>query len=161
MKRVSLSLGANVGDAAETLRNVVSELFVEEKIFDIQVSAMYETLPVGGVEQPNFYNIAITAMSELEPLELLDYVQEIEARYGRERTTHWGPRTLDIDIVDIDGMTLTTSRLTLPHPEATKRAFVLIPLLEIAPKMIIAGRSLKEWLSDIESSGVTKLEDEM
>jgi 2-amino-4-hydroxy-6-hydroxymethyldihydropteridine diphosphokinase len=161
MKPVSLSLGANIGDAAETLRCVVSELFVEEKIFEIHVSSMYETLPVGGVEQPNFYNIAITAMSELEPLELLDYVQEFEARYGRERTTHWGPRTLDIDIIDIDGMTLTTSRLTLPHPESTKRAFVLIPLLEIAPKMNIAGRSLKEWLSDIESSGVTKLEDEM
>ena len=161
MKRICLSLGANLGDAAETLRCVVTDMFVEDVIFDLQVSSMYETTPVGEIEQPNFYNLSIIASTNLEPVELLDYLQSLETRYGRERTLNWGPRTLDIDIIDIDGESFHHERLTLPHPEATKRAFVLVGIAELSPRYAIAGKSVKEWLKETGSDGVKKLEDEM
>lgn len=161
MKHICLSLGANLGDAPETLRSVVTDMFVEEVVFDMQVSPMYETLPVGEIDQPNFYNLSIIAKTILEPIELLDYVQGLEARYGRERTLHWGPRTLDIDIIDVDGKPFHHERLTLPHPEATKRAFVLVPIAKLSTKYEIAGKAVKAWLAEIDVEGVRKLEDEM
>lgn len=161
MKQIVLSLGANIGDAKETLRNVVTDLFIEEVIEYIQVSSMYETVPIGVVTQPNFYNLSIIAKTNSEHLELLDYLQTLETRYGRERTLHWGPRTLDIDIIDIDGQDFHHARLTLPHPEATKRAFVLVGIVELAPKLLIAGMPAKVWLDEIGTKGVLKLEDEI
>lgn len=161
MKRICLSLGANLGDAPETLRAVVTDLFVEEMITNIQVSSMYETVPVGEVVQPNFYNLAIVAETSLKPLELLDYLQGLETRYGRERTLHWGPRTLDIDIIDYEGEELQHERLTLPHPQAHLRGFVVVPLAELSSKLVLQGKTLKELLTTLDTSGVKKLEDEM
>ena len=161
MKRICLSLGANLGDATETLRSVVTDMFVEDIIFDMQVSSIYETKPVGEIEQPNFYNLSIIAKTDLEPLALLEYVQGLEARYGRERTLRWGPRTLDIDIIDIDGEPFHHERLTLPHPEAPKRAFVLVGIAEISTKFEIGGTSVKEWITETGIEGIRKLEDEM
>lgn len=161
MKKICLSLGANLGDSAETLRGVISEMFVEEVIFNMQVSSMYETLPIGEIEQPNFFNLVIIANTNLEPIELLDYLQELETRYGRERAVHWGPRTLDIDIIDIDGTVFVHDRLSLPHPEATKRAFVLVGIVELSSKFQLAGRSAKDWLLEVGSQGIKKLEDEV
>lgn len=161
MKQVCLSLGANLGDPKETLRNVVTDLFVEEILVDIQVSSMYETVPIGEVSQPNFFNLAILAKTHYEPLELLDYLQGLENRYGRARTIHWGPRTLDIDIIDINGEDFRHSRLTLPHPEATKRAFVLVGIAEISGQFRIHGKTVKSWLEEIGMNGVTKLQDEI
>lgn len=161
MKRICLSLGANLGDATETLRLVVTDLFVEEKIANMQVSSVYETVPVGEVDQPNFFNLAIVAETCLKPLELLDYLQGLELRYGRERTLHWGPRTLDIDIIDYEGEEWQHELLTLPHPEAHRRAFVVVPLAELSSKVVLHGKTLKEILTTIDTSGVKKLEDEM
>lgn len=161
MKQVCLSLGANIGDAKETLRNVVTDLFVEEILVDIQVSSMYETVPIGAVSQPNFFNLTVFAKTNREPLELLDYLQSLETRYGRERTIHWGPRTLDIDIIDVDGQDFHHSRLTLPHPEATKRAFVLVGIAELSRQFRIQGKTVTSWLEEIDTSGVTKLQDEI
>lgn len=161
MKRICLSLGANLGDAKETLRSVITDMIVEENVFDMQVSSMYETKPVGEIEQPNFFNLVIIAHTNLEPLELLDYLQGLESRYGRDRTVHWGPRTLDIDIIDINEIVMHHERLTLPHPEATKRAFVLIGIVELSSKFQLAEKSAKEWLSEVGSEGIQRLEDEV
>ena len=132
MSTAWLSLGANIGDPpaqlAEALRRIESP--------DIHItaqSAVIITKAWGKTDQPDFANMAITVSTDLPPLALLDVLQSIELQMGRRRIEVWGPRLIDIDIVAYDRLTLTAPRLTLPHPHAHERDFVLDPLREIAP----------------------------
>ena len=133
-----ISAGSNLGDRAATLRGALRALDETPGVRVAAVSALYETDPVGGVPQPHFLNLAarleIAEATTLTPETLLAEMQRIEHAFGRRRETeiHWGPRTLDLDMLLFGGETRATDFLTLPHPRMWERAFVLIPLREIA-----------------------------
>ncbi|QGG81068.1 2-amino-4-hydroxy-6-hydroxymethyldihydropteridine diphosphokinase [Litorivicinus lipolyticus] len=132
-----LSLGSNLGDRRGHLSDALATLGSHPQCRLLDVSALYETDPVGGVEQDDFLNICAVIRTSLEPLELLALCQSIEAAHLRQRRVHWGPRTLDIDILmmDVDHHSPT---LTLPHPHMQDREFVLRPLGDIDPRMTCA-----------------------
>lgn len=129
---VYLGLGSNLGDRREYLQKAV-KLLTEHGIHIKQVSGFYETKPVGYLEQGNFLNCAAEAETLFSPNEVLHICQKIETELKRERTIHWGPRTIDIDILFFDELVTSQKNLILPHPRITERLFVLVPLAEISP----------------------------
>lgn len=131
--RVFLSLGSNVGDSRAFLATAVAGLVRAGTV--VQVSSLYETDPWGGVEQDPFLNLVVELDTELEPLELLACCQQLEAEAARVRTIRWGPRTLDVDVLLYDQLTLDLPELTIPHPRMEERAFVTVPLAEVAPEL--------------------------
>ncbi len=131
-----LSLGANLGDRLLMLQQAVDGLRLIEGVRMRQSSSVYETLPWGLIEQPKFLNIVAEIETVLAPLELLRAVKALETRLGREPGQRWGPRSIDIDLVLWGAMILRTTALTLPHAHFRERAFVLIPLAEIAPNAV-------------------------
>ena len=132
-----LGLGSNVGERLATLQRAVDLLAEEPSITIRRSSRVWETDPVGGPEQPDFLNAVIEVDTDLDPLDLLAAIDHVEARLGRFRSIHWGPRTIDIDILLIDGLVLTGERLTVPHPRMHERAFVIAPLLELIPDPVL------------------------
>lgn len=138
MRSGYLGLGSNVGDREAHLRAAI-EILRERGVEVEEVSSTYETEPVGEVlDQPDFLNAAIRIRSDLEPEELLNVCKEVEAARGRalDAPRH-SPRPLDVDLLLLGDLELSTDRLTLPHPEVTSRRFVLAPLLEIDPKLTL------------------------
>jgi 2-amino-4-hydroxy-6-hydroxymethyldihydropteridine diphosphokinase len=126
-----LSLGANLGDRAATLRAAIEAL---RRLGDVTAgSSLYETAPVGYRDQPDFLNAAVALRTDFAPDALLEATQAIEQEFGRQRSFPNAPRTLDIDLIYLDDLILTSPHLTIPHPRAVERAFVLIPLHAIAP----------------------------
>lgn len=142
MSKAWLSLGANIGDPHAQLAEAVERIISLPQIALIAVSNPIVTKPWGKIDQPDFVNLAMAIITSHQPLELLDALQEIERTMGRVREEVWGPRLIDIDIIAYDRRVLASSRLTLPHPFAHERAFVLDPLAEIAPD--IAGWITKQ-----------------
>ena len=135
--KVVIALGSNLGDREATLHSAVSEL---ERVITVKtVSSFYETVPVGGPDQPDYVNAVLIGETELEPTALLAKMQEIELAAGRERIEHWGPRTLDLDLITADQIIMNTEFLTLPHPRAHERRFVLDPWLEVDPGAYLPG----------------------
>ena len=128
---VYLGLGSNRGDRLGTLQAAADLLAADPDIAVRRTSRVWETAPVGGPEQPDFLNIVAEIDTDLEPLDLLAAVNRVEAELGRVRDVRWGPRTVDIDILLVDDMTIADDRLTVPHPRMHERAFVLMPLLEL------------------------------
>ena len=153
---VLLGLGGNVGDAAATIAAALKRL-EEAGVEIVARSALYRTAPWGKTDQPPFVNACAVARTDLHPWALLDRILTVESDLGRRRGERWGPRTIDIDILDYDGLTLDEPGLTLPHPRLTERAFVLIPLAEIAPDRVVAGRPVRDWAAEADASGVTRL----
>lgn len=142
-----LSLGANLGNRGETLRRALRMLNLLPDTKLVASSSFYTTLPWGKTDQPLFLNAAAHVRTEMEPIYFLLACQDIEKKLGRERHEHWGARTCDIDLVYAPEVRSDTEALQLPHPFLTKRAFVLIPLQEIAPKLRIrqyAGKQSEE-----------------
>ena len=136
--KVVIALGSNLGDRAENISKAVSEL---NKIIEVtHLSTIYETDPVGGPEQPDYLNAVLIGESELNPVDLLTKTLEIENALGRTREVRWGARTLDIDLIVAGDIVSNTEFLTLPHPRAHERAFVLEPWLEIEPDAVLPGR---------------------
>lgn len=136
--RVYLSLGSNLGDRWRHLQEGV-QLLPHHGIVPVQISSVYETAPVGETPDPRPYlNVGLWAETPLEPLALLEAVKHIERQMGRPPDTgRWLPRTLDIDIILYENLRLETPKLTLPHPRMQTRAFVLIPLAELTPDLIL------------------------
>jgi 2-amino-4-hydroxy-6-hydroxymethyldihydropteridine diphosphokinase len=132
-----LGLGSNVGDRLATLQRAVDLLSAEPGIRVRRSSRVWETDPVGGPEQPDFLNAVVEVDTELKPFELLSAVDHVEASLGRFRDIHWGPRTIDIDILLIGDLVLTGERLAVPHPRMHERAFVIVPLLELIPDPVL------------------------
>lgn len=154
-----LGLGSNLGDRLGHLRRAVELLRAHPDIRITGVSSIYETAPVGPVEQPDFLNMVVAAETTLSPEKLLSVTQEIEKRLHRVRTIRWGPRTLDIDILLYGDLTLHREGLILPHPRMEERAFVLIPLLEVAGNLRIpgSGATVRERIGEApDRSGVRK-----
>ena len=137
--RIVLALGGNVGDKAASLRRALGALAGEPGIDLTAVSRFYRTAPWGKTDQDWFVNACALARTRLPPEVLLDRVKALEVELGRAPTERWGPRVIDIDLIAYDDVALKTERLTLPHPELFNRAFVLVPLAEIAPDLVIAG----------------------
>lgn len=136
---VVLSVGSNLGAAQDTLRSAVVDLERVVGLEILRVSPLARTAPVGGVEQPDFLNAVLLARTTLSPRALLHAVQAIELAHGRERLEHWGPRTLDIDIVVYGSTLAVTDDLELPHPRAHERAFVLEPWAQLVPDAVLPG----------------------
>jgi 2-amino-4-hydroxy-6-hydroxymethyldihydropteridine diphosphokinase len=130
-----LALGANIGDPVSQLEQAIVELSEHPDITVLARSSIIVTAPWGKTDQPDFHNMAVAIETSLSPLALLDVCIGIEARMGRIRLERWGPRLIDIDIVACEGGAFESPTLTLPHPRAHERDFVLIPLREIAPEV--------------------------
>ena len=159
MAEALIALGGNVGDVRTTLTRAIETLCDGTAVRLVARSSDYRTPPWGVTEQPPFINCAIVAETDLSPQALLARAQSVEREFGRDRTheQRWGPRTLDIDLIDHEGVTLDTPGLTLPHPRALERAFVLMPLAEIAPDRRIAGMLVADALAQIDRTGIEKL----
>jgi len=158
----AIALGGNVGDEGQvrdTLDRAIAVLCDGTDIRLLARSSDYRTPPWGVPDQPPFINCAIITTTELAPPALLECAQAIERQFGRDRPRerHWGPRTLDIDLIAYDDLTRTTPTLTLPHPRALERAFVLLPLAEIAPEGRILGVRIKDALARLDQAGIEKL----
>ena len=132
MMNCYLGLGANLGDKRKNLRQAVEMISRVDGVNLLKVSHFYETEPWGVTNQPNFINAAVKIKTNLQPFPLLDALQNIEYKLGRVRNEHWGARTIDIDILSIDGLTMNSERLKLPHPYMFERDFVLIPFSEVS-----------------------------
>jgi 2-amino-4-hydroxy-6-hydroxymethyldihydropteridine pyrophosphokinase len=130
-RRAYIALGANLGDREASLREALRRLHARDGISIDRVSAVYETDPVGYVDQPRFLNMAAALTTRRQPPDLLREMLEVERELGRVRNIRFGPRTIDLDLLLMDGVELSTEELTLPHPRMMERAFVLVPLLEV------------------------------
>ncbi|QBD78231.1 GTP cyclohydrolase I FolE2 [Ktedonosporobacter rubrisoli] len=154
---VYLALGSNLGDRRGNLATALQRL---REVVDIDtVSSVYETEPVGYADQPRFLNLACSGKTWLSAYDLLKYAKAIEAAIGRKQTFRNGPRPIDIDILLYDDLRIEQEELTVPHPRMAERAFVLVPLAEIAPDVIdpASGQSIQELLNAIVQDGVTRL----
>lgn len=158
MSLAYIALGANLGDPAATVNAAFAALDQLPQSRLLAKSALYRTAPVGIAEQPEFVNAAALIETTLAPEALLDALLAIEQAFGRVRAERNGPRTLDLDILLYDDLTLATPRLTLPHPRLHLRAFVLQPLADLAPDLAIPGRgSLAAWLPAVANQGICRL----
>jgi len=160
MAEALLGLGGNVGDVRATLDKAVA-LFADGTEVTLRArSSDYATAPWGVTDQPPFINLAIAVETMLSPRALLERALAVERALGRDRAreTRWGPRTIDIDLIAYDDLVQDEPDLILPHPRLFERAFVLVPLAEIAPDRVIAGRRVKEAAGEIDQGGITRLE---
>jgi 2-amino-4-hydroxy-6-hydroxymethyldihydropteridine diphosphokinase len=164
MSHVAFSLGTNIGDRVAHLDYAIHRLGSTEGISVISISQFYETEPVGGPEQDNYLNAIVTGESDLSPRELLNLCHDIEAGRDRKREVRWGPRTLDIDLLVVGDVVSDDPVLTIPHPRAHVRGFVLTPWATIDPNCVIPaqGRVIElaqeigsdgVWLSELQSNG--------
>ncbi len=158
MTRVALSIGANLGDRLAALRYAVAELAELGEI--VAVSEVYETDPVGGPEQPDYYNAVVVLETEAQPGEVLAAAQRAEQGRGRTREVRWGARTLDVDVLAHGTTTSADPDLTLPHPRATQRAFVMVPWAQIDPDFLLPdGRTVAAACAGLDTAGVRRLGD--
>jgi 2-amino-4-hydroxy-6-hydroxymethyldihydropteridine diphosphokinase len=144
MTRAVIAFGANLGDREATISSATRALAETPGVTLVAVSPVYETPAIkdSGVEvdAPGYLNGVLIVETTLEPHDLLDALQAIEAGHGRERAEHWGDRTLDLDLIDHGGLVTSDERLELPHPRAWQRAFVLQPWLDLEPDAVLPGR---------------------
>ncbi|MDL0432465.1 2-amino-4-hydroxy-6-hydroxymethyldihydropteridine diphosphokinase [Marinobacter sp. TBZ242] len=140
-----VGLGSNMADPSAQLAGAVARLAALPKTELVAQSPFYSSRPVGPQDQPDFVNGAVWLRTGLSPFELLDQLQAIEQAHGRERIQHWGPRTLDLDLLLYGNETITSERLTVPHAELANRDFVLQPLLDLDPERSLPdGRRLAD-----------------
>src|SRR6202000_1108648 len=139
-----IALGGNVGDVRATFGKAIANICGMAQAALLARSSDYATPPWGDKDQPRFVNACIEIDTGLDPHALLFVLHKVEQKFGRDRARErrWGPRTLDLDLVAYDDVSIQKPELTLPHPRLFERAFVLVPLVEIAPTRVIAGRSL-------------------
>ncbi len=157
MPAVYLSLGTNLGDRRANLRSAVAALPPRFNV--LSESRLYETPPWGYEDQPAFFNMAVGGETNLDPAAVLKFLKELEARLGRAPSFRWGPRLIDIDILFYGDLILNTPSLVIPHPRLHERAFVLVPLAEIAPDLLhpVLGRSVMEMCAAVDISGIRPL----
>ena len=161
MHTVYLGLGSNQSDPISQIKNATDLIEKIETSKIIKKSSLYESLPVGYLDQPNFINQVISLQTSLSPAELFERFQQIEFQLKRVKKIVNGPRTIDIDILLFDQEIILTNDLTIPHPRMLDRAFVMIPLLEIEPNILVPKISnLKEILGKLDKKTLTKIDDQ-
>lgn len=159
-RRVVLALGSNLGDRMENLQGAVDALFDAPGVGFVAVSPVYETAPAGGPPQPDYLNAVIVIDTELPVRTILDRAHGVEEAFGRVREQHWGARTLDVDVIVAGDEVSDDPELTLPHPRAHQRAFVLAPWHDIDPGAAIPGRGLvADLLAAVGLDGVRRVSD--
>ena len=161
MASVLIALGGNVGDVRATFRKAIANICGMAQAALLARSSDYATPPWGNEQQARFINACIEIETGLDPHALLFTLHKIEKKFGRDRAheQRWGPRTLDLDLIAYDGVSIDKPELTLPHPLLFERAFVLVPLVEIAPDRVIAGRDLRSALAQVSTAGIERLPD--
>jgi 2-amino-4-hydroxy-6-hydroxymethyldihydropteridine diphosphokinase len=161
MANVLIALGGNVGDVRATFQKAIANICGMAQGTLLARSSDYATPPWGDEQQARFINACIEIETSLDPRALLFTLHRIEKKFGRDRTkeTRWGPRTLDLDLIAYDDASIQMPELTLPHPRLFERAFVLMPLAEIAPDRLISGRSVASALAQLSTQGIERLAD--
>jgi 2-amino-4-hydroxy-6-hydroxymethyldihydropteridine diphosphokinase len=161
MARVVIALGGNVGDVRATFKKAIAHICGMAQAALLAQSSDYSNPPWGEENQARFINACIEIETSLDPHALLFTLHKIERKFGRDRSKEqrWGPRSLDLDLIAYDDVKLDKPELTLPHPRLFERAFVLVPLAEIASDRIIAGRRVKDALAQLSIDGIERLPD--
>jgi 2-amino-4-hydroxy-6-hydroxymethyldihydropteridine diphosphokinase len=159
MASALIALGGNLGDVRATFNKAIPQICGMTQAALVARSADYSTPPWGDEQQPGFINACIEIETSLDPHALLFCLQKVEAKFGRDRSLErrFGPRTLDLDLIAYDDVRVDRPELALPHPRLFERAFVLVPLAEIAPDRVIAGRRVRDALAAVSTDGIVQL----
>jgi len=158
MTHAVVALGANLGDPQETLREAARELRALPEFTVIAESSIFRTAPVGGPDQPDYMNAVVVGEWSSDPAALLFALQKIEQEHGRTREVRWGPRTLDLDVIALGDYISTAEELTVPHPRAWDRAFVLAPWLDAEPEAYLVNHgAVRDRLAELDTSDVVKV----
>jgi 2-amino-4-hydroxy-6-hydroxymethyldihydropteridine diphosphokinase len=161
MAHALIALGGNVGDVRATFQKAIANICGMTQAALLARSSDYTTPPWGEVEQAPFINACVEIDTPLDPHALLFTLHKIETKFGRDRAKEqrWGPRTLDLDLIAYDDVSIEKPELTLPHPRLFERAFVLAPLAEMSPDRVIGGRSVASALAELSTEGIERLPD--
>lgn len=159
MPKAYVGLGSNLGDKRMMLEEATARLGATPGIAIRRRSALYRTPPWGDTDQDSFLNGAIAVETALPPHALLDACLAVERSLGRVRGRKWGPRSIDLDLLHVDGVAIADARLVLPHPYLLERAFVLVPLVEIAPDLVIEGVVIGQALARLDQTGIERVPD--
>jgi 2-amino-4-hydroxy-6-hydroxymethyldihydropteridine diphosphokinase len=153
-----IGLGSNLGDREANLRQALEHLAQTPETAVVRASSLYDTEPVGVEDQPHFLNAVAQLETQLAPRQLLWNLMLIERRLGRVRSQRWGPRTLDLDLLLVDDLVLDEEDLELPHPEMTKRSFVLVPMVELEPLLVhpVTGETMLALLQRLGARPLVK-----
>ena len=157
MNKVYLGLGSNIGDSKKNIESAL--LLLGEKVNIVNKSSYYETEPVGFKDQPWFLNIVVEGRTDLNPRELLDFTQSVERDMKRVKTIVNGPRIIDVDILIYDDVKMESENLTIPHPRMDERAFVMVPIFEIAPNLVINNIPIEDIMENLKGEEIRKLVD--
>lgn len=157
MSKVYLGLGSNLGVQRANIEEAIALLSEGVKV--TKRSSYYESEPVDYTDQPWFLNIVLEGETELDPESLLRFTQGVEHKMKRVKTIRFGPRTIDVDILVYEGVTRDSETLTIPHPRMKERAFVMIPLNEIAPDLLVGSQTAREILQDLHGEAIRKVEE--
>lgn len=159
-QRAYLSLGGNLGEPAKAMAAALRMLDADRQTRVVAVSSLYRTPPWGKLDQPDFLNVAAEIATRHTPRELLELCLDAERSLKRVRAERWGPRIVDIDVLTFDDISLHEPGLELPHPRMLDRAFVLVPLSEIAPDFVMAGKTIAEHAATVDRAGITRQDGE-
>jgi 2-amino-4-hydroxy-6-hydroxymethyldihydropteridine diphosphokinase len=161
MASALIALGGNIGDVRATFGKAIAHICGMTQAALVARSSDYATPPWGEEDQARFINACIEIDTSLDPHALLFVLHKVERKFGRDRARErrWGPRTIDLDLIAYDNVSIDKPELTLPHPRLFERAFVLVPLAEIAPDRVIRGRRVDEALADLSTEGIERLPD--
>ena len=156
---VYIALGTNLGERKANLRAAIESMPPIVKV--LAKSHIYETPPWGYEDQPAFLNMVVKAETSLEPESLLKYLKQLEVQLGREQNFRWGPRLIDLDILFYDDLVIDTPPLVIPHPRLHERAFVLVPLADVAPDVVhqVIQRKVSDLLLEIDQQGIVCIGD--
>jgi len=159
MANAVIALGGNVGDVRATFKMAIANICGMAQAALLARSSDYATPPWGEEDQARFINACIEIETSLDPHALLFTLHKIEQKFGRDRAREkrWGPRSLDLDLIAYDDVSLDRPELTLPHPRLFERAFVLVPLAEIAPDRVFAGQRVRDALAQLSTDGIERL----
>ena len=154
-----IGLGSNLQDPLLQIKQALAALASLPSASALRVSPLYQSQAIGPGEQPDYLNGVVEISTTLAPLELLEQLQNIEHQQGRQRTLRWGARTIDLDVLLYDDITLHSDRLELPHPRLEERNFVIYPLYDLAPTLVLPnGRDLKNCKHSCSSQGIARTE---